>query len=362
MIYTLTLNPAIDYVMHPLTLDMGFTNRSSVEEFHVGGNGLNISGILNELHVPNIAMGIVGGFTGEYVVDDLQERGITCNFVRLDRGLTRINVKLNGIVMTMVNGIGPKVPQNKVDELFDRLELLKEGDTLVLTGSIPSTLPDTIYETIMHRLHGRGIRFVVDAPGQELIKALPSKPFLIKPNNHEVGRLFNVRPETPIEVMPYARLLHNQGAANVIVSCGGHGSALIDENGDEHIALTPKIRLVNATGAGDSMVAGFLAKIDEGADYDTALRYASCCGSATAASKALAKRSQIEKLFVRLNETMDDLEPNGFPKGSGKTRTKPAQVDQPAQGGGIGGAPKAEDEEPAPEKAEKAEKKTDKKK
>ncbi len=316
MIYTLTLNPAVDYVMHPTTLDMGYTNRSSQEEFHCGGNGINVSSVLNELGVSNIAMGLLGGFTGDYILEHLQDKGVTCNFVKLDRGNTRINVKLNGIVMTMVNGIGPKVPQSKIDELFQRMEVIGKGDTLVLTGSIPATLSDTIYDTIMGRFAGRGIRFVVDAPGQELIKALPRHPFLIKPNNHEVGRLFDVRPETPEEVMPYAHLLHEQGAANVIVSCGKHGSALVDADGREHISLAPKIRLVNATGAGDSMVAGFLAKVDQGADYATALRFASCCGSATSASRGLARRATVERYFKLLSRQMEEagLDPSGHPK------------------------------------------------
>lgn len=306
VIYTLTLNPAIDYVMHPLTLDMGFTNRSSSEEIHVGGNGINISVLLNELQVPNIALGIAAGFTGDYLIQRLQEKGVTCNFVKLDKGNTRINVKLSGIVLSMVNGMGPKIPQTKVDELINRISAIGEGDTLVLTGSIPSTLPDDTYDVIMKRLVGRGIRFVVDAPGSLLLKALQQKPFLIKPNNHEVGRLFNVRPETPEECLPYARLLQERGARNVIVSCGGKGSALLDENGEEHVSPCAKVRLVNATGSGDSMVGGFLAAIEQGADYEKALRFASACGSATAASKAIAKRATIERVAASLDKLIED--------------------------------------------------------
>ena len=262
MIYTVTLNPAIDYVMHPLTLDMGFTNRSSSEEVYCGGNGINIAGILNELGVANTAMGICGGFTGDYLVNTLQDQGIAANFVRLDKGNTRINVKLNGIVMSIVNGMGPKIPESKLEELLARLEVAGEGDTVVLTGSIPASLPDTTYDMIMHRLSGRGIRFVVDAPGTLLLRALPAKPFLIKPNNHEVGRLFGAKPETPC-------------------------------------------RLVNATGAGDSMVAGFVAKTGAGADYETALNFASACGSATASSKGLADRMKIDKLYSALGGVLE---------------------------------------------------------
>ncbi|MDD7364493.1 MAG: 1-phosphofructokinase [Atopobiaceae bacterium] len=304
MIYTVTLNPAIDYVMHPLTLDMGFTNRSSSEEIHIGGNGINISTLLNELGVSNVALGIAAGFTGEYLIHRLQEKGIASSFVLLDKGNTRINVKLQGIVMTMVNGMGPKISQKKVDELLDRIDGIGEGDTLVLTGSIPKSLPDNMYDVIMRRLDGRGIRFVVDAPGDLLMESLSAKPFLIKPNNHEVGRIFGAQPETPEDCMPYAHKLHELGAQNVIVSCGGHGAALVDENDEEHIVPTAKIKLVNATGAGDSMVAGFIAKVNEGASFEDALIFASACGTATAGSKAIAKRSTIDRVVKALHKQM----------------------------------------------------------
>lgn len=307
LIYTVTLNPAIDYVMHPLTLDMGFTNRSSSEEIHCGGNGINVSTLLNELGVINVAFGIVAGFTGEYLVNRLQEKGISCNFVKLDRGNTRINVKMNGIVMTIVNGMGPKIPLKKVDELLGRIDGLAPGDTLVLTGSIPKSLPEDMYNIIMKTLEGRGIRFVVDAPGSLLMESLDRQPFLIKPNNHEVGRIFDARPETPEECIPFAKELHERGAQNVIVSCGGHGSLLYDEFGNVHTVPTAKIRLVNATGAGDSMVAGFVAKTDAGEDYETALRFASACGSATAASKGIAKHSTIMRVFEAQEKIIADM-------------------------------------------------------
>jgi 1-phosphofructokinase len=304
LIYTVTLNPAIDYVMHPLTLDMGFTNRSSSEEVHCGGNGINISTLLNELGVTNVAFGISAGFTGDYLLKRLQEKGISCNFVRLEKGYTRINVKLQGIVMTICNGMGPKISQKKVDELLERIDTIGEGDTLILTGSIPNSLPENMYDIIMRRLEGRGIRFVVDAPGQLLMESLSARPFLIKPNNHEVGRIFDANPETPEEALPFAHKLHELGAQNVIISCGGHGAALVDEFGKEHTVPTAKIKLVNATGAGDSMVAGFVAKVEGGADYDEALLFASACGTATAGSKAIAKRYKIDRVVAALNKQM----------------------------------------------------------
>ena len=304
MIYTMTLNPALDYVMHPLTLDMGFTNRSSSDELHCGGNGINVSTLLNELDVPNVAMGIVGGFTGEYLLHRLQEKGVASNFVVLDRGYTRINIKLNGIVMTMVNGMGPKIPPRKVDELLERMDVVGAGDTLVLTGSIPNSLPEDMYDQIMRKLAGRGIQFVVDAPGQLLMESLDAHPFLIKPNNHEVGRIFGVNLEEPEDCVPYAHKLHEAGARNVIISCGGHGSLLLDENGAEHVVPTAKVRLVNATGAGDSMVAGFLAQVTQGVDYETALVFASACGTATAASKGIARRERIDRVVGALYKKM----------------------------------------------------------
>jgi 1-phosphofructokinase len=293
--------------MHPLTLDMGFTNRSSSEEIHCGGNGINVSTLLNELGVINVAFGIVAGFTGEYLISRLQEKGISCNFVKLDRGNTRINVKMNGIVMTIVNGMGPKIPLKKVDELLGRIDGLARGDTLVLTGSIPKSLPEDMYDIIMKTLEGRGIRFVVDAPGSLLMESLDREPFLIKPNNHEVGRIFDANPETPEECIPFAKELHERGAQNVIVSCGGHGSLLYDEFGNVHTVPTAKIRLVNATGAGDSMVAGFVAKTDAGEDYETALRFASACGSATAASKGIAKRSTILRVLEAQEKIIEEM-------------------------------------------------------
>ena len=306
VIYTMTLNPAIDYVMHPLTLDMGYTNRSSGEELHCGGNGINVSTILTELGVSNVALGIMAGFTGEYMLKHLQKKGINCNFVFLDSGFTRINVKLNGIVMTMVNGMGPKISEKKVDELIERLDVMRPGDTLVLTGSIPGSLPPDIYNSIMARLADRGINFVVDAPGQLLMEALPAHPLLIKPNNHEVGRIYGANPETPEECMPYAHKLQDAGARNVIISCGSYGSLLLDEKGGEHIVPTARIRLVNATGAGDSMVGGFLAKLDEGAAYEDALVFASACGTATAASKGIAKYSTIQRVYNALVKKMGE--------------------------------------------------------
>ena len=304
MIYTMTLNPALDYVMHPLTLDMGFTNRSSSEELHCGGNGINISTLLNELDVPSIAMGIAAGYTVDYLIRPLKEKGVALTCDLDDRGSTRKNIKLDGIEKASVADSKKVIPEKKVDELLERMDVVGAGDTLVLTGSIPNSLPEDMYMQIMRRLGGRGIQFVVDAPGQLLMESLEAHPFLIKPNNHEVGRIFGVEIEEPEACMPYAHKLQDAGARNVIISCGGHGSLLLDENGAEHVVPTAKIRLVNATGAGDSMVGGFLAQVTRGVDYETALIFASACGTATAASKGIAKRSTIDRVVAALYKKM----------------------------------------------------------
>lgn len=300
MIYTVTFNPSVDYVMQPTTFDLERTNRSSDEECYPGGNGINVSTILTELDVNNVAMGVIAGFTGDFIIDTLQKNGINCNFVRLDKGFTRINVKLVGKFMTMVNAMGPNIPINKIDELFTRLDRITKDETLVLTGSIPSCLPADMYDIMMSRFGGRGVRFVVDAPGDLLLNALPAKPYLIKPNNHEVGALFDADPEMPEDVLPFAHKLHDQGAQNVLVSCGGHGAALVDADGNEHVCSAPKCRLVNATGAGDSMVAGFLSAIDRGYDYHRALEFSIACGTATAASPGLATKEIVERFFQQI--------------------------------------------------------------
>lgn len=305
MIYTVTLNPAIDYVMHPRTLMMERTNRSSSEQLLVGGNGINVSTVLNECDVDNVALGAIAGFTGDYLLRELQDRGVTCNFIRLKNGFTRINVKLDGDQMTIINGVGPKITEQDLEELMARLNRIDKGDTLVLTGSIPKPLPENMYEVIMSRLSGHGIRFVVDAPNKLLLNAIDAKPFFVKPNNHEVGMMFDVDINTPEECLPYAHKLHDRGAENVIISCGGLGAVLVDGDGNDHIVPCPPSTLVNATGAGDSMVAGFIASIDRGSSYEEALRFSVSAGTATASSNGLARRATIQKFYESLCRMID---------------------------------------------------------
>lgn len=301
MIYTVTFNPSVDYVMHPLSLDMGFTNRSKYEEFTFGGKGIDVSAMLTNLHVPNVCMGFIAGFTGGFVEQALHDYGVRTDFIRLDSGMTRINVKIDLISETRINGAGPYIPQDKYDELLAKIDRLVPGDTLVLNGSVPSCLSADTYSKVMSRYDGRGLRYVVDATGNLLLDALTHKPFLIKPNNHELGAIFEKNLETPEECLPYAHELHERGAVNVVVSCGPHGSCLVDEDGKEHVVAAPKGQVVNTVGAGDSMVAGFLASVDAGKSYEVALRYATACGSATAFASSFATRQEVETLYAAMD-------------------------------------------------------------
>ena len=280
MIYTMTLNPALDYVMHPLTLDMGYTNRSSSEELHCGGNGINISTLLKEVGTPSIAMGIAAGFTGDYLLKRLQEKGISSNFVCLDNGFTRINVKLNGIVMTMCNGMGPKISEKKVYELLDRMDVIGAGDTLVLTGSIPNSLPSDMYDQIMKRFAGRGIQFVVDAPGQLLRDSLPAHPFLIKPNSEELSHLMGRALDSQQELTAAARELLQTGVQKVIVSMGSRGMLHVLP---EQTIFVPGLRVPvkDTVGAGDAVIAALAVAEERGLTLEETLRLSTAAGAAS---------------------------------------------------------------------------------
>ena len=307
MIYTVTFNPAIDYVVRlDAPLEIGQVNRACGEDCVLGGKGINVSGVLAQLGCPSVALGFVAGETGAWLERGLAAQGLHTDFVHLENGMTRINVKIKAGQETELNGAGPDIPDEALHQLEEKLDSLTENDVLILAGSIPASLPQNVYERLLARLDGRGVRCVVDATRALLVNVLPYHPFLIKPNNHEVGRIFKAdpMPETPEDCLPYAQKLQEGGARNVIVSCGGNGSLLLDEYGTEHIVPTARVRLVNATGAGDSMVAGFLAKVTRGLDYENALIYASACGTATAASKGIAKRSTIDRVVTALYKKM----------------------------------------------------------
>ena len=300
MIYTVTFNPSLDYIVSMKSFDMGMTNRTTQEQMLPGGKGINVSTVLTNLGHENTALGFVAGFTGDEIIRRLEEMKLRNDFIRIDNGFSRINVKLKDYDGTEINGMGPVIDDASQKKLMDQLQSMKEGDTLVLAGSIPESMPSTIYHDIMEQLQGKGIRFVVDATQKLLMNVLPFHPFLIKPNNHELGEIFGVELKTRESVVPYARKLQEQGAVNVLVSMAGEGAVLLDENGEVHMHEAAKGKLVNAVGAGDSMVAGFIAGYEEKKDYEHAFRMGISAGSASAFSELLATKEEVLKVYEQL--------------------------------------------------------------
>ena len=298
MIYTVTFNPAVDLVVHADELKIGTTNRSKSEEIYFGGKGINVSLVLKELGIKSRALGFVAGFTGAAIENSLVERGIDADFVHLESGFSRINVKIKSAAETELNGRGPEIPEKALDELLQKLDKIVDGDTLVLAGSIPADLPEDIYEKILERLNGRKIRAVVDATKKLLLNVLKFKPFLIKPNNHELGEMFGVELKTVDEIIEHARKLQEMGAVNVLVSMAGNGAVLLDEHGKTHVCGACKGTVKNSVGAGDSMVAGFIAGCENG--YDYALKLGTAAGGATAFSEGIAERDEIFELLKQL--------------------------------------------------------------
>ena len=299
MIYTVTFNPAIDYVVHMDEMKIGVVNRSKGEQVYIGGKGINVSLILKELGLQSKALGFVAGFTGEAIENGVAQKGVDADFVHLKDGISRINVKIKSEDETELNCQGPQIPEEAIQELFAKLDKIKDGDTLVLAGSIPNTLPEDIYEKILERLSGRDIKIVVDATKDLLMNVLKYKPFLIKPNNHELGEMFGVTLTTIEEIAEYAGKLKEMGARNVLVSMAGDGAFLLDENGKSHTCGVCKGNVKNSVGAGDSMVAGFVAGSQD-SDYEYALKLGTASGGATAFSDDLAKKDDIYKLLEQL--------------------------------------------------------------
>lgn len=300
MIYTVTFNPAIDYVVELVSFNIGEINRTTREYMNLGGKGVNVSRVLTNLEVPNVALGFVAGFTGDALRTGLERMGVKTDFISLEEGNTRINVNIKGVEETDINARGPEIPNSAIDELFKKLDNLQSGDTLVLAGSIPTSLPNDMYERIMERLYGKGIRFVVDATRDLLVKSLKYEPFLIKPNNHELGEIFGLELIKDNEIIYYARELKKQGAKNVLISMAGDGAILVDENDVAHKIGTPKGKVKNSVGAGDSMVAGFCAGYLEKGDYKYALRMGTAAGSASAFSESLATKQEVIDLLNKI--------------------------------------------------------------
>lgn len=299
MVYTVTFNPAIDYVVHVDEMETGSVNRSENEKIYIGGKGINVSFVLSELGIKSKALGFVAGFTGEEIERGVKEKGIETDFVHLKKGFSRINVKIKSGDETELNGQGPEISDDALNELFEKLDTLKDGDTIVLAGSIPNTLPSDIYERILKAISDRKIKTVVDATKDLLMNVLKYKPFLIKPNNHELGEMFGVTLTGNEEIAEYAAKLKEMGARNVLVSMAGDGALLLDENGKIHICGVCRGTVKNSVGAGDSMVAGFIAGSKDG-DYEYALKLGTATGGATAFSDGLARKDEIYRLLEQI--------------------------------------------------------------
>lgn len=302
MIYTVTFNPSLDYIVSIKDFELGKTNRTTAEQMLAGGKGINVSTVLKNLGINNVALGFVAGFTGREIERMAKESGIICNFITLEQGCSRINVKMKDFDGTEVNGMGPVIDEDAVEQLKKQLRRLTQGDTLVLAGSIPSCMSDSIYRDIMSELKDKGINFVVDATKDLLLNVLEFHPFLIKPNNHELGEIFGVELTTRESVVPYAKKLQEMGARNVLVSMAGQGAVLLDEKENVYMLPAPKGTLVNAVGAGDSMVAGFIAGWTETQDSYHAFKMGVSAGSASAFSEILATREDVEKVYKTIEE------------------------------------------------------------
>ncbi len=301
MIYTLTLNPAIDYVMNVDNLTLGKINRARREQVFYGGKGINVSLVLRELGVPSVATGFIAGFTGDALAEGISGGGLTSDFLRLTTGLTRINVKLRSGIETDVNGCGPDVSEDDVRRLLEKLSSLTEGDILVLAGSIPGTLPADIYERIMASLSPRGVKFALDAEGELLTRCLRFSPLVIKPNVDELEGVFGTRINSFSEAFANSEELRRMGAVNVLVSMGAEGATLLDGDGCRHEICAHEVSARNTVGAGDSMLAGFLAGLTETGDYRYALRLGNAAGGAAAACDGLPTREMILGLMEKHN-------------------------------------------------------------
>lgn len=296
MIYTVTFNPSLDYIVTVDNFTTGRVNRTTTEFMYPGGKGINVSIVLKNLGYDNIALGFEAGFTGEEIIRRISDMGIIHDFIHVDSGLSRINVKIRSDNESEINGQGPAIEDDHINKLYQRFDKLKNGDILVLAGSIPTVMPDSMYMDIMKYLKGRNIKIVVDATKDLLVNVLEYRPFLIKPNNHELGEIFGVELKTRDEVVEYAKRLQKMGAVNVLVSMAGEGAVLVAEDGSIFKTPAPKGVVKNSVGAGDSMVAGFIAGYLNSGNYVEAFKMGVCTGSASAFSDKLATKAEVEAL------------------------------------------------------------------
>ena len=300
MIYTVTFNPSLDYIASCDDFVLGQTNRTTKEIIYPGGKGINVSIVLRNLGLDTTALGFLAGFTGDEIKRLILKEGIKNEMIEVNNGFSRINIKLRSSRESELNGMGPSIDEQSIRKLYQKLDNLTSDDILVLAGSIPSCLPSSIYSDICDYLKDKNMKIVVDATKDLLLNVIPYKPFLIKPNNHELGELFKVELNTREEVVPYAKKLQELGARNVLISLAGEGAVLVDENGEVHSSKAPKGKVINSVGAGDSMVAGFLYGYKTFNNYNEAFKYGVCTGSASAFSEQLAKLDEVIDLYKNL--------------------------------------------------------------
>lgn len=307
MIYTVTFNPALDYIVSVSEFKTGYVNRTDSEQILAGGKGINVSMVLNNLGFSNTALGFIGGFTGERISQILEQSGCSSDFIKAERGISRINIKIKSEEETEINGTGPIIGKENIDELYKKLDKVMEGDYLVLAGSVPKSLNDNIYMDIMEYLKNRKINIIVDATKELLVNVLKYRPFLIKPNKQELGEIFETTIDTEKKLLEHALRLKEMGARNVLVSLAGEGALLITEDMDMFRGPSPKGKLINSVGAGDSMVAGFIAGYIKSQKYEEAYKLGVASGSASAFSEYLGTRQQIQELFDNIKYSHQSL-------------------------------------------------------
>lgn len=300
MVYTVTFNPSLDYIVDVPNYTEGMTNRTSKELIYPGGKGINVSIVLRNLGIDSIALGFAAGFTGEEIKRLMAESGVKNDFITCEDGISRINLKIRNIDGMEINGMGPKINQADIDKLYEKLDALSDGDTLILAGSIPSSMPETMYMDILEHLSEKKLNIVVDATKDLLMNVLKYHPFLIKPNNHELGEIFGLELKTQEELIAHAKKLQDLGARNILVSMAGDGALLLAEDGSVYRSETPKGKLINAVGAGDSMVAGFVAGYQKTGSYEDAFYMGLCTGSASAFSEKLATEAEVKALLTQI--------------------------------------------------------------
>ena len=301
MIYTVTLNPSIDYVVRLESLVTGITNRTTSEEYYFGGKGINVSCVLAELDLESTAFGFVAGFTGEAIEKGIRNDKIITDFIKLEKGISRINIKIKAGEETEINCQGPHIEENELLRLLNKVDRINDGDTIVIAGNVPNTMPDDVYERILERIKNKKVRIVVDATKKLLLNSLKYKPFLIKPNRQELSEIFETEVSAEADIEKYAKELQKLGAQNVLISLGGDGAMLIDEFGEKHKQGVLKEKVINTVGSGDSMVAGFIAGYEKEHSYPYALKLGSACGNATAFLSGLATKEKINELLKKFN-------------------------------------------------------------